>query len=328
MNRALAIPLCLLVAGAAMASSPAFAQPKAPKALDPAEKLFEEGRVAMAAQDFVTACARFEASHRLSPGGGVLANLGDCEERRGRLIASRDAFKSAAELFTKAEKKQYALERAAAVERTIPKLTVQVAEPLPAELTISVDDKAVAPKAVTLLDPGHYTVVVRAPKYRERTYPLDLRPGESRVLTTVALEPLDAPAASPLLPMHVDPPPPVESDKPSPIRTAGFVVGGLGVVGLGVGAVTGILALGSASTVKSSCNTDVTPATCKTQEGLDAMSSGQTTATVSTIGFIGGGALLTAGLVMILTAPKSASKLAIVPTMGPGNAGLVMWRSF
>lgn len=298
--------------------------PRETKALDPAEKLFEEARVAMAAKDYPTACARFEASHRLSPGAGVLASLGDCEEHRGHLLAARDAFNAAAELFTKPEKKRYALERAAAVERTIPKLTVHLSEPSPADVEIVLDDKPIAPKATTLLDPGHYTVVVRAPKHKPRTYPIDLRSGEARLITAEPLDSFEVPG-----PPQPVPPKTVSAERTkSPLRPIGFVVAGVGVVGLGVGAITGAMALGNASTVRSSCNTGVSPAVCKNQEGLDAMSSGSTNATLSTIGFIGGGALLTAGIVMVLVSPKASSSTAIAPMMGPGTAGLTMWRSF
>lgn len=314
----------LLVCLVSALSSPAVAQSRPGQPLDPAEKLFEEGRTAMAAKDYATACARFESSHKVSPGGGVLANLGDCEERRGRLIAARDAFKAAAELFTKADKKQYALERASSIALTIPRLTVDVAEPKPAGLELLLDGKPFPARSETQLDPGTYAVVLRAPKYRDKTYSVTLAAGEKRTLTTERLE-SDAPLVAPA----PDRPQVMVADSSGmPWRTTGFVLAGVGAVGLGVGAVTGLMAIGSAGTVRDNCNRTTTPAVCTNQEGLDAMSSGSTQSTLSTVGFVAGGTLLAAGIVMIVVAPKSDKKTAIAPMMGPGAGGVTVWRAF
>lgn len=314
----------LLIGLSSALVSPAFAQSRPTQALDPAEKLFEEGRTAMATKDYVTACARFESSHKLSPGGGVLANLGDCEERRGRLIAARDAFKSAAELFTKADKKQYALERASSIERTIPRFTVDVSEPKPEGLEVLLDGKPLTARSETQLDPGTYAVVLRAPKHRDKTYSVTLAAGEKRTLTTERLE-ADAPLVAPA----PEKPQVVVSDSSGmPWRTTGFILAGVGAVGLGVGAVTGLMAIGSAGTVRDSCNRTTTPAVCTSQEGLDAMSSGSTQSTLSTVGFVAGGTLLAAGIVMIVVAPKGDKKTAIAPMMGPGAGGVTVWRAF
>jgi hypothetical protein len=122
-------------------------------------------------------------------------------------------------------------------------------------------------------------------------------------------------------------PPAATSDTPpassngSGMRTAGLVIGGVGVAGIVVGAVTGILAMGNESDSKNRCpNTTCTDAT-----GVNENNSASTQATISTIGFVAGGALVVTGAVLFLVAPKShatTTALRIVPAVGRGELGL------
>jgi hypothetical protein len=75
------------------------------------------------------------------------------------------------------------------------------------------------------------------------------------------------------------------------------VLGGVGIAGVAVGAVTGVMVLGKKSTVDEECNEQKR---CS-QTGLDAADAGSTLGTVSGIGFIAGGVLLGAGAVLVLT---------------------------
>ena len=75
---------------------------------------------------------------------------------------------------------------------------------------------------------------------------------------------------APLGTTELPPPPPAKASS----RTAGWVVGGIGVAGLGVGAVAGILTLGKKGTVDDNCNA----AKRCNPEGYDAAQSGKTSA--------------------------------------------------
>ncbi|HET9989945.1 MAG TPA: hypothetical protein VFQ65_15550, partial [Kofleriaceae bacterium] len=60
---------------------------------DPAaEKLFEDGRIALAANQLDAACDAFRRSEALEPRFGTLLNLGDCEERRKHVATAWEAF--------------------------------------------------------------------------------------------------------------------------------------------------------------------------------------------------------------------------------------------
>ncbi|MEO5731803.1 MAG: hypothetical protein ABI134_08640 [Byssovorax sp.] len=61
------------------------------------------------------------------------------------------------------------------------------------------------------------------------------------------------------------------------------------------------------------------------------MSQARSSATLSTIGFLGGGALLVGGLVVFLTAPSRAprpSSARFLPLLAPGLAGGALQGSF
>jgi hypothetical protein len=119
-------------------------------------------------------------------------------------------------------------------------------------------------------------------------------------------------------------------------RIAAFATGGAGVLGIGLGAVFGGLASSDWSSAKSKCMGQ--PASCTTSpssEGFKDESSASTKATVSTIGFIAGGALVAGGVTLFLTAPKthggpssSARGIELVPAGGPGGAGLTLRGAF
>jgi len=92
------------------------------------------------------------------------------------------------------------------------------------------------------------------------------------------------------------------SAKPSSTRrTLGWVGVGAGGVGLGLGAVMGALALGKHASIEDSgvCSGSRCPAEAQNEVNrLDLFR------TVSTVGFIAGGALAVTGVVLVLTAPS------------------------
>jgi hypothetical protein len=107
------------------------------------------------------------------------------------------------------------------------------------------------------------------------------------------------------------------------MRTVGFVLGGVGIVGLGVGTAFGIAAIGSKNTVSSHC----TGKFCDAQ-GLSADSSAHSQATLSTVGFAVGVVALGAGAFFVLTTPSHATALRVSPLMtarGGGAAAEVTW---
>jgi|HubBroStandDraft_1064217.scaffolds.fasta_scaffold12030_3 hypothetical protein len=111
-------------------------------------------------------------------------------------------------------------------------------------------------------------------------------------------------------------------------RTTAYVVGGVGVVGLAVGAIFGGLALSSASSSKSECSTSDC-GTSKFNQSQSDYNTASTDGTVSTVAFIAGGAALVAGGILFLTAPKASSSATgsvwqFSPAVGSTGLGLTV----
>jgi hypothetical protein len=96
---------------------------------------------------------------------------------------------------------------------------------------------------------------------------------------------------------------------------------GVGGVGLALGGITGALALGKKGEIEDSeyCRVDQ----CLPSE-QDLVDSYLSFRTISSVGFIAGGALAATGLVLVLTAPKRGPSTALA--IGPGS--LSVKRSF
>jgi hypothetical protein len=125
------------------------------------------------------------------------------------------------------------------------------------------------------------------------------------------------------------PPPVAESHPGRGQRVAGVVVGALGVVGVGVGAVFGAMASSDFSHQKSDCPAAGCPNHAQAVTDHDGATSA---ANGSTIGFISGGVLVAGGIALFVTAPKgtltTGSALQLAPTVGAGGAGMLLRGTF
>jgi hypothetical protein len=111
-------------------------------------------------------------------------------------------------------------------------------------------------------------------------------------------------------------------------RTVGWVVGGAGVVGLGVGSVFGLMAARQWSTTKDECTASSCP---NRSSAMDDRDRALSLATVSTIALIFGGVATATGAVLVLTAPNAhagtktgAASLSLSPMLGPSLGGLTL----
>jgi hypothetical protein len=216
------------------------------------------------------------------------------------------------------------------LEPRIPKLTITVAEATrgAAGLAVKRDGAEVGPAqwgTPIPLDPGEHLVAADAQgKLHWETKVLVKEEGVTVSAVVPAL--VDAPVAPPVTPIPGPTPPPVEEPNAGRARSqrivAGAVVGGLGLVGIALGAGFGAGAMGKQSDAKAHCDAlnrcDPT--------GLTLRHDGITDATVSTVGFVVGGVALAAGVVLVLTAPSAPKThaaggvpLSMQVAVGPGN---------
>lgn len=115
-------------------------------------------------------------------------------------------------------------------------------------------------------------------------------------------------------------PPDTGPHKSSPLKLVGLVTAGLGVVGLGVGTVFALSAMGDKN--DSHCVNNVCSSDANAQKLKDAGSA----ASMSTIFFIAGGVLAAGGITLFAVAPSSSVKVA--PAVGLGSAGLTVQGGF
>jgi hypothetical protein len=160
------------------------------------------------------------------------------------------------------------------------------------------------------VDPGPHTLEVTAPGHQPRVYTFQARSGE---LTTVTIEPLARlPAALPsaaAAPPTAAPLPPTEPVRPAPTppdrstrRTAGYLVGGAGLLGLWVGGVFGVRAVLKRQDSDPDC-----PAGACNDRGWAAYEQARSSARVANVGLALGALGVGAGAWLLWTARPSTA---------------------
>ena len=293
-----------------------------------AEALFNEGRSLVAHGKYTEACPKFEASQQLDPGLGTLLNLAECYEKLGKTASAWAEYREAIPLARASGSKvrqDLATERAAALESRLSMLTIRAmgGSEEASGLEIRRDGLPVQPAELGSpipVDPGPHTIEAAAPGKMKWSSTVQVTEAAKFAVEVPALKSLASDASPPPPAAKPVEAPPLDqgahSGSGSGQRTAGIVVGAIGVVGVGIGAVFGLGASSKWSDAKAKCT--AYPYGCS-QESLDARSSAQSKASVATIAFIVGGAAIAGGAVLWLTAGPSQEK-SVAIGVGPGAA--------
>jgi hypothetical protein len=285
-----------------------------------AEALFRQGREAADAGDHAKACEKFKESNRLDPALGTVFNIADCEEKLGRLATAWQLFQEVAQRLPASDERQgIAKERARALEPRLPRLAVRLAPTAPAKTQVQRDGVELGSASLDTplpVDPGPHNVTATAPDHEPRVFDVVLREAESQ---TVEVEPGAKRAKGVVTEVSSDQVP------SSNQRTVGYVLGGIGLVGLAVGTVAGVMVLERKSTVDDNCDA---AKRCNT-EGFDAAESGRTLGVVSTAGLVIGALGVASGAYLILSSPKEQGpSTALVTSATPRAAGLSLLHVF
>ena len=270
----------------------------------------------------------------------TLARLGECQVQMGKVVeGTENLIRAGRETLPATAPAAFrdAQERARKVladnKGRIAKLKIAVAAPAGLVFVVKIDGEVVPPANLNTnrpTDPGEHVVEASAP-------------GFLRTMAKVRLA--DGGADSVALTLEPDP------NAPAPTADGGaqgagggaqpgarnrvpaYVALGVGVVGVGVGAVFGLLALGKKGDLDDACTNKVCPSTSQ----QDTIDSGQNFATVSTVGFIVGAAGIGIGTVLLLTNSSSSSSSTaannplrvkvlgaqVEPTLSPQRLGFV-----
>jgi hypothetical protein len=315
------------VASALLAfAATSFADQRDPVA---AEALFRQARQAFKKGDLATACPKFAESHRLDPAVGTLVNLAQCEQKSGMLASAWQHWREASEQLPAGDERiaiaKHAIEE---LEPRVPHLTIALAPGAPKGTKVLRKGVELGPASLGSplpVDPGELEIEVRAPGHASRRYTVKMsesgddklvvEPGEPEPVAPPAATTSTKPAIAPEQPL-----PPPKRD--ATIRSIGYVVGGAGLVGLGVGVVFSLQAKSKDDKSLKYCD----GSTCNDPAGMDLTEQSQSAARIAAIAYVAGGALTVGGLVMILVGskeePPNARSVSLRPSLGPGHAGL------
>jgi serine/threonine-protein kinase len=218
-----------------------------------AEALFEAGKNLLAEGKTSQACPKLEESLRIETTGPTLFLLATCLEKDNRYASAWVRWKEAADLAKKrgkSDKEQEAISHLKTITPLVPKVRINVDAAMAATTGFEVRRNGMPIGAgmwgVDLpVDPGDISIDASAPGKTPWKEKRALTPGKVLTFDVPTLKALPASAAPTSTPPPAStpaPPPalpvaPADGEDPGATRRlVGYTLGGLGVVGVGIGA--------------------------------------------------------------------------------------------
>ncbi|HVJ18543.1 MAG TPA: tetratricopeptide repeat protein [Polyangiaceae bacterium] len=282
-----------------------------------AESLYQEGKRLMNERKFDQACPKLEESYKLEPATGTLLNLGACYDGAGKYATAwayyNDAL-AAAKRESQDVRVTYATEQLQKLEAQLTRLQIELAPGADVPgLEVRLDGRAISSAALGFpspVDPGQHVIEVSAPG--KKPIRMDLVANAPKTVVKAIVPVLEdaggaptgpaAPAAAATTPAPA--PEPGEQSSGGGVKTLGFVLGGVGVLGLGAGLVFNLNARSDAERAGEACTELPDGNTCRDSKDLtdyrDAVDSAETNRTLSYVGFGIGAAALATGITLIL----------------------------
>jgi hypothetical protein len=304
-----------------------------------ARTLFNKGRELRDGGDNKGALEKFKGAYALAPTPIIGIELGKTHQLLGNLVEARETFLSVARLpvagdETKksADARIEATKLAGDLKAKIPSIKVILAN-LPAGATPSVKLDGAELNAAVLsepraVNPGKHTVVGSVGGV-EKSEDADLKEGEAKEITldfasTKAETPKETPKETPGEKPKDTLPPTTDSGGGSGLRTVGFVVTGVGVVG----AVVGTVFMLQSSSKRSQADDLCPGGLCPSSRRSDVTALDDDANKAKTFGVVGiavGVVGLGAGIAMIIAGGGSDEKkptTGVRPWIGIGSLGL------
>lgn len=235
-------------------ASGALAQPRD---LRTADELFRDGRALMKAGELGAACQKLKESFRLDPAIGAAANLGDCFEKQGKVGSALLAYRAARKLL-KAGDPRFApvTQQIVALEERVPRITITLAIDAPEGTTVTRNGKRVdfldLGKPIEV-NPGALVIEVTAPGRERLRTRISLDEREARHFVAEVGEPVTAGATSSAAPPRKAAGAfrAAEADSTPDSRTAGYVLGTIGLLGMVVAIPSYVYISGKASDARN-----------------------------------------------------------------------------
>ncbi len=299
---------------------PAFAA--SPEEIATARELYKAGADALDAGNAQVAVDKLGAAWGLLKTPVIGLALARAQDKLGHLVESREAALATLQLPKAPDETSLSVDARAeatklvdALRTRVPHVMIVVTGPDAEVATVKLDGIAIPPialRSARQTNPGLHTVAAQTEDGRHVEVSVSLAESETKDATLVLPPALDKPERQP-----TDTEPHLERTQrsTSPLVWVGLTIGGIGLV---TGAISGSMAFASAGSLGNDCNTNKL---CPSSSS-NALSFAQTTATISTIGFVTfgvGAIMLVTGL--LIGGPKHVQGHArIVPTLD-GLAG-------
>jgi hypothetical protein len=212
--------------------------------------LFDEGKKAMDAKDYATACSKFEASYVVSGVPGALLSWADCEEKRERYATALSLWKQGeAKVVSNEERRQFVKQRQIDVLPKVSWLELRLPTDPVVDLVVTVDGRTVdVTKGALPVDSGKHEVTATGKNAGTHRHAIDVAVGQRVGVELFSKESaVTTPGGPEAVPDAQPPPTSGEGAEGSgmPLIVAGSVVGGVGVASFVVFGVTGGLILSS-----------------------------------------------------------------------------------
>lgn len=308
--------LAAAVLAALVALAPvAVAAPTAKEKAD-AKQLWTKGKQASVRKKHDEAAASFRAANDLDPKAQYQLDLGRALVETGALVEAEEVLSGVVDTTEPNTQKAKAVAKKLVSDlgARIPTLKIVVRGPDAAKASVKVDGNAAQTDKDLRFDPGSHEIQASTPAGGEASQSITLAEKENKTVT-----------------LTLSPPKVVETPKAEESGSGGnmipaaisYAVGG---VGLGVGAVLGVLAFQKTSETEELCGGKVCP-----QEYADEVGTAQDYGTGSTVAFAIGGLGVAAGLILTFTVGMSGDspeadaekkEAHVEPVVGPGYVGV------
>lgn len=336
-----------------------------------AQSRWKEGKAAFDGGDMETALLAFRQAYTVLRLPAFLQNLGETEWRMGRNV---EAARHLAEFLRLSPGAQPVQREAArrSLARAAARLATIIVETSISSAEVKIDAELAGKGPLSgepwYVEPGRHTVVLHREGYADETVTIDVQMGRQQHVSLPMRKEPSAPAPSapapsaraPSSPAAVTSSPGVSAsagalspptsgsgsadkllsssvpstDANTGAGAVGYLVGGLGILALVGGAVTRVLAFEQKKTVDADC-----PGNECGQAGWDALSTGRTLQTTSTVLLAAGAVGLGAGAYLLLarpshnaTAASGAANGTVWATVGgrmlPSGAAIVLGGGF
>jgi hypothetical protein len=308
---------CLFVAGGARADEPTAADKETARGLmDRGDELTAEGDKTAALKAYEGAYSVVRVPSTGAALARTLAALGRFAEakRIADEVIAMPTRPNEPDVFVSARAEAEKISADAAPK--IAKLTVTIQGASGPGTTITLDGKEIAADELAKgvdVDPGDHVVTATATDAKGETR-ASLAAGETRSVTVKLVSKKQAEV--------IAKPATTTSSK----RTLGFVIGGIGIVGLATAGVTGAMLLSRDQKIKDNC-----PNKECNREGRDLIDGNKPLFAINAVAWGVGLVGLGMGAYLVLSSKSGAetpTETALGPTLLPGGAGLALGRSF